>query len=632
MDYGATDSDFMDYTINDTWWDEIPPKSTPLATYPTLIATPSSLTPSPTFLTEETSSTPPISIPPPIQDNREYPPYYQDPHLTMTYDPESQPPRLTPQPVYIDYTLVPGYSFTFSFVPKDTSSRVSMYYTETITLPPWITTPRTYETVEVTFPGVSKPSFPISTLFVTTPVPDYMPTLSIQAIDETYSMVLPSRKFTSPVYTLFPGFTFEPGATSTPYPPPPVLTYIPDFLTSPQPYSVIPLSPRALQKSFGRASVKRRLRNIGRAQSTPSLRSRGVQSTPPAGVRGVQSTPPAVGRGVQSTTMGDELSNWLSLSTRYTPVENWISELATRAEPAHDSNANKEPPQAADGPTKRSYQNNMATTSSPVVRQGIELPDAYTQPQDYGFSTATGQKEKFIGENELGMLTLGTTPIQGDHTMTTMIQGAPAYKPYEVTMSTIAGDVLEGKIKVPADGMVPGDSYEYSRPPGVTFPEPPNLPGAEDNVHPGMTPPISLVVDPYKRYEKMMDELNEGYMMIFLMELTRLVTSKDPKDVYEVIQHSEPITVGWFQRAQVAWFGHPLVEVTMSIGIFLSEAETDAVRSYSSMMHQLLRTRRTALATDVNSIIDYADMLYEHAEGYRLFNSLIEFEAFPNGM
>nr|XP_049696121.1 uncharacterized protein LOC110381803 [Helicoverpa armigera] len=362
----------------------------------------------------------------------------------------------------------------------------------------------------------------------------------------------------------------------------------------------------------------------------------GVQSTPRVGRQGVQSTPLS-GMGVKSTSMdllgflstaklGDP-QKWLTQTTVYKPVETWVSELFTKSmDPTFNENANAKSPQLEDTQVRSSIANNMATTFSPGVRQG--RPASPTHPDDYGYSTATGQQDKFISENNLGMVALGTTPEAGDHTMTTMIEGAPAYRPYEVTMSTAAGDVLAGLPKVihPTD-ILAGDKGSYMGPPlGHTGPE--GMPGP-DEIGPGMTPPPGMI-NPYKRFDAMMEELDEGYMVTFLIELTRLVATKDRKHVYEVIGHMEMITNDMYQKAEIAWFGHPLVEATMSIGRFLTEAEPDAVQGYASMLHHLLRTRHSMLATDVNSLIDYADMLYEHEEGYMLFESLMEFEIYPN--
>ncbi|CAH0698155.1 unnamed protein product [Spodoptera exigua] len=51
---------------------------------------------------------------------------------------------------------------------------------------------------------------------------------------------------------------------------------------------------------------------------------------------------------------------------------------------------------------------------------------------------------------------------------------------------------------------------------------------------------------------------------------------------------------------------------------------------YSSMVYQLLKVRKTAVAVDVNSIIDYADLLYTDDEGGQLFDAIMEYEEYPN--
>ncbi|CAH0698156.1 unnamed protein product [Spodoptera exigua] len=47
-------------------------------------------------------------------------------------------------------------------------------------------------------------------------------------------------------------------------------------------------------------------------------------------------------------------------------------------------------------------------------------------------------------------------------------------------------------------------------------------------------------------------------------------------------------------------------------------------------MYHMLRERKHALSDEVNLLLDYADFFYDDDEGDVLFNSLREFEAFPD--
>ncbi|KAH9630516.1 hypothetical protein HF086_006483 [Spodoptera exigua] len=89
-------------------------------------------------------------------------------------------------------------------------------------------------------------------------------------------------------------------------------------------------------------------------------------------------------------------------------------------------------------------------------------------------------------------------------------------------------------------------------------------------------------------YFQMIDDLNEGYMVVFLIELMRIMAYKDKDDLFEVLVHTEQIVL------------------------------------------QKLSGRQQELSSEVNTIIDYADMLYDDEEGRKLFSVLKDFDEYPN--
>ncbi|CAH1642634.1 unnamed protein product [Spodoptera littoralis] len=129
-------------------------------------------------------------------------------------------------------------------------------------------------------------------------------------------------------------------------------------------------------------------------------------------------------------------------------------------------------------------------------------------------------------------------------------------------------------------------------------------------------------------YYKMMEEQNEGYLVIFLQQILRITSLKDEKLVKNVLEEVELHVGTWFEHE---WFGDPLTNVISDISRFVSEGEIDIVRSYSSMMYHMLQVRKTAVSVDVNSIIDYADLLYNEDEGGELFDAVTEYETYPKG-
>ncbi|XP_022830851.1 uncharacterized protein LOC111359503 [Spodoptera litura] len=124
----------------------------------------------------------------------------------------------------------------------------------------------------------------------------------------------------------------------------------------------------------------------------------------------------------------------------------------------------------------------------------------------------------------------------------------------------------------------------------------------------------------------MMEEQSEGYLVIFLQQILRITSLKDEKLVKNVLEEVELHVGTWFEHE---WFGDPLTNVITDISRFVSEGEIDIVRSYSSMMYHMLQVRKTAVSVDVNSIIDYADLLYNEDEGGELFDAVTEYETYP---
>ncbi|PZC72186.1 hypothetical protein B5X24_HaOG211776 [Helicoverpa armigera] len=141
---------------------------------------------------------------------------------------------------------------------------------------------------------------------------------------------------------------------------------------------------------------------------------------------------------------------------------------------------------------------------------------------------------------------------------------------------------------------------------------------------------LHKVSSPYQRFEDMMTELHEGYLPVFLMELVRLIAAKQPSVVYNVVGHTNSVLTELFKRSDLRWFGQPLRDVTISIGRYLAQTDIDGVRSHARTLHNLLHARRSSLPAHVNSIIDAASLLYEPLEGYALFDSLMDFEKYPD--
>ncbi|CAH0698153.1 unnamed protein product [Spodoptera exigua] len=228
-------------------------------------------------------------------------------------------------------------------------------------------------------------------------------------------------------------------------------------------------------------------------------------------------------------------------------------------------------------------QNLMKNSGARIHREGSLSPPRYPPPAtDNEFSFSTGQTERLVPETELYEI-FTTTPEHDPLTSTTIVTALPGS----------AGEILYGGI--------------------------------------GIKTTTDLTPSPRQVYFKMMEEQNEGYLTIFLLEILKITSLKDEKLVKEVLLEVEPHINTWYNTDQLMWFGQPLADVIQKLSRFISEAPIDYVRSYSSMVYQLLKVRKTAVAVDVNSIIDYADLLYTDDEGGQLFDAIMEYEEYPNG-
>ncbi|KAH9639447.1 hypothetical protein HF086_002136 [Spodoptera exigua] len=54
-------------------------------------------------------------------------------------------------------------------------------------------------------------------------------------------------------------------------------------------------------------------------------------------------------------------------------------------------------------------------------------------------------------------------------------------------------------------------------------------------------------------YFQMIDDLNEGYMVVFLIELMRIMAYKDKDDLFEVLVHTEQIVLQLYQAGKLIW-------------------------------------------------------------------------------
>ncbi|KAF9408900.1 hypothetical protein HW555_011563 [Spodoptera exigua] len=80
-------------------------------------------------------------------------------------------------------------------------------------------------------------------------------------------------------------------------------------------------------------------------------------------------------------------------------------------------------------------------------------------------------------------------------------------------------------------------------------------------------------------YFQMIDDLNEGYMVVFLIELMRIMAYKDKDDLFEVLVHTEQIVLQLYQAGKLIWLDQPLLDITKKLAKFVTEAETKVIQT-----------------------------------------------------
>uniref|UniRef100_A0A2H1VAM7 SFRICE_016619 n=1 Tax=Spodoptera frugiperda TaxID=7108 RepID=A0A2H1VAM7_SPOFR len=98
----------------------------------------------------------------------------------------------------------------------------------------------------------------------------------------------------------------------------------------------------------------------------------------------------------------------------------------------------------------------------------------------------------------------------------------------------------------------------------------------------------------------------------------------------EALQVRYRLFWGLRETGKIIWLGQPLLHVTMKLAKFMTEAETGVIQKHASKLKRKISRRHQELSSEVNTIIDYADMLYDDEEGTKLFTALKDFDDYPN--
>ncbi|KAJ8706775.1 hypothetical protein PYW07_012853 [Mythimna separata] len=120
------------------------------------------------------------------------------------------------------------------------------------------------------------------------------------------------------------------------------------------------------------------------------------------------------------------------------------------------------------------------------------------------------------------------------------------------------------------------------------------------------------------------------HLILFLLELTRLVATKEQEDVHHVVKHADKIIHSFYKNRQLRWLSQPLIDVIKKIEALIKDSDTSDLQKEAADLHQILRQRHQVLSREMNTLIEYADRLYDEEDGRHLREVINEFAVFPN--
>ncbi|KAJ8706751.1 hypothetical protein PYW07_012829 [Mythimna separata] len=122
----------------------------------------------------------------------------------------------------------------------------------------------------------------------------------------------------------------------------------------------------------------------------------------------------------------------------------------------------------------------------------------------------------------------------------------------------------------------------------------------------------------------------EPYVIVFVTELARLVSTKEGTAVRDVLKHADLILHYVYKSRQLQWLFQPLTEFTKMLAKALQEYEIDVIQKRAADLYRALRRRRETLSAELNALLEHAAQLYDDDEGQQLLTVLNDFAAFPN--
>ncbi|KAF9405542.1 hypothetical protein HW555_013764 [Spodoptera exigua] len=79
-------------------------------------------------------------------------------------------------------------------------------------------------------------------------------------------------------------------------------------------------------------------------------------------------------------------------------------------------------------------------------------------------------------------------------------------------------------------------------------------------------------------YYRQLEDYNEGYLVVLMMELARLVAVKDLADVRSILRHTDSILFETLKSGKLGRLGYPVTHVLLKFGVFVSDEPIAVVR------------------------------------------------------
>ncbi|RVE41003.1 hypothetical protein evm_014346 [Chilo suppressalis] len=142
-------------------------------------------------------------------------------------------------------------------------------------------------------------------------------------------------------------------------------------------------------------------------------------------------------------------------------------------------------------------------------------------------------------------------------------------------------------------------------------------------------PPVTL--SPFIQDQTdLMKELKSGYFTAAMVGLFDSLATKDPKHARVLFRSVNNEFENLVKYDKIYELGRPLFDALDKLSQLVSSAPVDALQAYCKILHHAMFTRRQTVTTDINSVIDYIDKIFNEDDGVALFKAVEKIHNYPN--